>query len=138
MWHLTINGEDYNVLFPKTEDLVVVDGVLVNIGSTNITGTVIGNSIDLSTYFRKTYTVMPLTGSTAQNNAYRYGGHAYLTTYSVSQQGYSLATVNDYGDAIVHSRGKFGSTWNSVNVIIIALLALQVLISFIGGLIKRD
>ena len=136
-WDLTINGNSYKVLFPRTDDLVVVDGVLVNIGSSNIVGTVIGDTINLGTYFQKTFTVMPLTGSNAQNSAYRYGAHAYLTTYSTPAQGYNLNTVVDYGDARVNSTGKFGSQWTSFNIVVIGLLALSVLISFIGGLLRR-
>lgn len=136
VWELTINGATYKVLFPKTEDLVIVDGVLVNIGTSNITGVVLGNTLDLSTYFQRTYTVLPLSGSGAQTNAYRYGGHSYLTVYSPGT-GQTLASTQTYGDAMVVHSGKFGATWNSVNVVIIALLALQVLISFIGGIIRR-
>lgn len=136
VWTLTINGSQYKVCFPRTDDLVEVDGVLINIGSSNITGVVVGDSMDLSTYFRRTFTVLPLSGNTAQNNAYRYGAHGYLSTYSQNSST-TLSVVNDYGDALVVHRAKLGSSWSGVNVIIVGLLALHVLISFIGGLLKR-
>lgn len=136
VWTLSINGSQYKVCFPVTDNLVEVDGVLVNIGSSNITGVVVGDTMDLSTYFRRTFTIMPLSGNTSQNNAYRYGAHAYLSTYSQNSTT-TLSVVNDYGDASVVQRAKIGSTWSSVNVIIVGLLALHVLISFIGGLLKR-
>ena len=135
VWTITFDGGSYRVLFPKTDDLVVVDGALVNIGSSNITGVVVGNSLDLTTYVQRTVTVLPLMGSNAQNTAYNYHAHAYMTYYT--QGNYGLNTTQTYGNISVSSRGRLGSTWSSVNVVIIGLLALQVLISFIGGLLKR-
>lgn len=136
VWVLSINGATYNVLFPSTEDLKVVDGVLVNVGSSAITGVILGDRLSLNTYFQRTFTVLPLMGNNSQSSSYRYGAHGYITTYSPST-GQTLSQVQDYGDARVNSRGRFGSTWSSVQIIIIALLALQVLISFIGGLLRR-
>lgn len=136
VWVLSINGSTYNVLFPRTDDLKVIDGVLVNVGSSSITGVIIGDRFSLNTYFQRTFTVLPLMGSNSQSSSYRYGAHGYITTYSPST-GQTLTQVQDYGDARVNSRGRLGSSWSSVQVIIIALLALQVLISFIGGLLHR-
>lgn len=136
VWVVNFNGRELKVLFPKTDDLKVIDGVLVNVGSNAISGVVLGNSLSLNTYMEQIYTVLPLNSSSAQNASYRYGAHGYLTTYS-DGSGYNLTTTTNYGDVSVTSRGKFGSSWSSVQMIIIALLALQVLISFIGGLLKR-
>lgn len=135
VWTITFDGGSYKVLFPKTDDLIVIDGCLVNVGSSNITGVVVGNSIDLTSYMQRTVTILPLMGSNAQNTAYNYHAHAYMTYYS--QGSYGLNTTQTYGNVGVSSKGRLGSTWSSVNVVIIGLLALQVLISFIGGLLKR-
>lgn len=59
-----------------------------------------------------------------------------MTTYSAGTST-SLQSSIQYGSASVSRAGKLASNWSTVNTVIIALLALQVLISFIGGLIRR-
>lgn len=137
VWTVSFDGGSYQVLFPPTEDLVVIDGALVNIGSSSISGVVVGGSLDLTSYFQRVLTISPLNSSTSQTNALRYRAHSYMTLYTPTVQGTSFNTTVTYGNVGLVTRPKLGSTWSSVNVLIIGLLALQVLISFIGGLLRR-
>lgn len=137
-WILSYNGNEIKVLFPLENELKIIDDKIVNLSNNNITGCVISDSgIDVSTYFTDTVTIMSLTASGSQNNAYRYGAHGYITRYSPGT-GNTLITNVSYTDFEVVQRPKIGSGWGADSVVIVALLFLSFLVSIIGAFFRRD
>ena len=136
VWSLSDGSSEYNVLFPRTENLQIKDGYLVNTGSSNITGVVLdSNGIDLGDYFDYTITILPLYSSSSQNTAYRYGAHSYLTHYTTNGSS-NLVTTVSYNDFSVLSK-PFGFSFSASDMIIIGLLLLSVFVSILGGLLRR-
>lgn len=135
LWTLSINGNEYRVLFPVGSELSVVDGKLVNLSSSNITGVVMDSSLSDSSYFNYTFTVLPFTSSNTQTTVYRYGARSYLTRYYPNTAN-SLATDVSYYNASVVDR-PVGATFNRYQITIIIMLAAALVVSIIGGLIRR-
>lgn len=136
LWKLTINDTEYNVLFPDGSDLVVVDGKIYNRGSNSITGVVIDSSFSDSSYFDQTITVLPLASSSTQNTVYRYGSRIYFTRYSQGASSTNLVTSVSYvqPDSVQRPSG-----WNLTpeGLVISGLLLFSVLVSIVGGLLRR-
>jgi len=135
LWTVSIGSEEYNILFPAGACLSSIDGLLVNLGSNNITGVVIDDSLSDSTYFNKTFTVLPFTSSNAQTSVFRYGARSYLTDYYTSSTG-TLQTSVSYTNAIVLDR-PVGWSLSPADLVICGLLLFSVLVSILGGLIRR-
>lgn len=75
------------VPFEQYKYLSVIDGKLVNVGSTAVTGKILydGESIDLSEYDSYVYVLNPIYSSTA--NVYNYGSFNYRRHYYLSNGG---------------------------------------------------
>lgn len=136
LWTLSINGNEYRVLFPVGAELSVVDGKLVNLSSSNITGVIMDSSLSDSSYFNYTFTVLPFTSSSTQNTVYRYGARSYLTRYYTGTSQTNLVTDVSYSNASVIDR-PLGASFNRYQITIIVLLAAALVVSVIGGLIRR-
>lgn len=136
IWTLSINGRDYKVLFPVGAELDVVDEKLINRSASNITGVVLDSSLSDSSYFNYTFTILPFTSSSTQNTVYRYGARSYLTRYYTGTSQTTLVTDVSYYNASVVDR-PVGATFNRYQITVIIMLAAAIVVSIIGGLIRR-
>ena len=135
LWTVTLNNVEYKVLFPRNSELDIIDGVLVNRGSSNVTGAVIDSSFSDSQYIKDTITVVPLYSNSSQTQVYRYGSRSYITHYSPGQNNNLVTTVSYYPVEVV-SR-PVGFSFTKEGITIIALLLGLLIVQFIGGLIRR-
>lgn len=135
LWKLSINGQDYDILFPSEAKLEVIDGKLYNMGTSNISGLIIDSSFSDSSYSRYTITVLPVASTNTQNTVYRYGSRIYITSYSNSYNN-TLTTNVQYVQPSVVSRPS-GWSLSPADMVIAGLLFLSVLISLVGGLFRR-
>lgn len=136
IWTLSINGREYKVLFPVGAELDVVDGKLINRSSSNITGVVLDSSLSDNSYFNYTFTILPFTSPSTQNTVYRYGARSYLTRYYTGTSQTTLVTDVSYYNASVVDR-PVGATFNRYQITVIIMLAAAIVVSIIGGLIRR-
>lgn len=136
LWKLTINSTEYSVLFPDGSDLVVVNGNIYNRGSSTVTGVVIDSSFSDSSYFNKSISILPLASNSTQNSVYRYGSRIYLTTFSRGTSSTSLVTDVQYVQPTDVVRPS-GWQMSQEGLVISALLLFSVLVSIIGGLLRR-
>lgn len=135
LWTITVNGTDYDVLFPSEASLEVVNGKIYNTGSGNITGLVVDGSFSDSSFSNYTFTILPVSASNTQNTVYRYGSRMYLTRYSTST-GNTLTTSVSYVQASVKNRPA-GWSLTPADMVICGLLLLSVLVTILGGLFRR-
>lgn len=136
LWTVSINNVEYNVLFNNTEDLKVIDGYLVNTGSTNITGVVVPTSgINLNNFSEYYVTILPIAVNSSQNTAYRYGSHSYLTRYYTNGTNNLQTDVMYYDVAVV--KRPFGSQISFDTMLLASVLLLLVLLNFVGSIIRR-
>lgn len=136
-YQLVLGGETVSVVFPVDSDLKVIDGMLVNVGSTNVTGTILetDDRVPVQSYIQRTYTLLPLLNASGNTNRYRYGALGYVTTYSVNQQNTVVSSqsyMNNSCDKLP-SLGKF-TTFESIMIVLAILLCC---IQFIGGIIRK-
>lgn len=139
VYSLKIGSDNYTVLFPVGASLEVRDGMLVNTGSSNVTGIVLrnGSDISLQTYAPDFYTLYPITSTNAVNSLYRYGASGYLTHYFVNSTGNNLTSSVSYGNAEVLNRPRSFVGWSvpdvCVTFLLVASIALSLLRIFFGG-----
>lgn len=133
---ISFNNTDYRVLFPESarEFLVVRDGVLVNLSSSNITGVVLSNDDHSSTitYHSNYLTIVPFTSTSGNTNAYRYGSYSYMTTYYPGT-GQSLSSTTSYGLASVSQKNTIFSGFTSFQLIMIAAAAIIIVLDIFRG-----
>lgn len=135
VWKISVNSEEYSVLFPNNASLEVVDGKLYNMGTSNITGIVLDNSFSDSSYIHRTFTILPLSSSSTQTTVYRYGSRQYFTDYSVNAQNNITSTVSYVQSSVINR--PIGWALNPADWIICGLLLFSLLVSIIGGLVRR-
>lgn len=137
IYTVEFNGDSYRVLFPENmrEYLIVRDGYLLNTYGSSVVGLVLdaGDSGEINTYHDRYLTLYPFTNTSGNTNAYRYGGYAYLTTYT-PYTGTQLNTQTEYGNAIVTQKPAFFRGFSSFELITLLCLALVVLSGFFRGL----
>lgn len=136
LWKLTINDTEYNVLFPDGSDLVVVNGKIYNRSSSSITGVIIDNTFSDNSYFQQSITVLPLASNSTQNTVYRYGSRIYITRFSQGTSSTSLVTSVSYVQPSSVERPS-GWSLSPEGLVISGLLLFSVLVSIIGGLLRR-
>lgn len=136
-YELILGGETVTVVFPVDSDLKVIDGMLVNVGSSNVTGTILetDDRVPVQSYIQRTYTLLPLLNASGNTNRYRYGALGYVTTYSVNQQNTVVSSQSYMNNACdkLPSLGKF-TTFESIMIVLAILLCC---IQFIGGIIRK-
>lgn len=135
LWILSVNNQEFTVLFPDAADLEVVNGYIYNRSSSNITGIIIDNNFSDSSYIRRTITVMSLPASNTQTTVYRYGSRIYFTDYSPGTAN-NLQTTVSYIHPEVVSRPS-GWSLSKADMLICGLLLFSVLVSILGGIIRR-
>lgn len=136
LWKLTINNTEYNVLFPDGSNLVVVNGNIYNRGSSAVTGVIIDNTFSDSSYFHQSISILPLASTNTQNTVYRYGSRIYITTFSQGNSSTSLVTNVQYVQPTNVVRPS-GWQMSQEGIVISALLLFSVLVTIIGGLLRR-
>ena len=134
-WKLSVASTEYNILFPENASLSVVDGKLYNTGTSAITGIVLDDSFSDSSYFHRTFTILPLTSNSTQNTVFRYGSRQYFTDYS-TYSGTSLQTNVSYIQSSVVHR-PYGWDLSQADWLICGLLLFSCLVSILGGLVRR-
>ena len=98
------DGTNCRLVVPRSsyDYLTVIDGKLVNVGSSSVVGRLLYNDsdIDLSDYETYSYTLSPV--SSSPTNVYRYGSYNYRRHYYLSSGSYPSITSTDmYGDFYV-------------------------------------
>lgn len=136
LWSLSIGGREYKVLFPIGAELDIIDDTLINRSASNITGVIIDSSLSDSSYFNYTFTILPFTSSSSQNTVYRYGARSYLTRYYTGTSQTTLVTDVSYYNATVIDR-PVGASFNRFQITTTILLVAGIVVSIIGGLIRR-
>lgn len=135
LWKIRVNGSEYSVLFPQNASLSVVDGKLYNIGSSSVSGSVIDSSFSDSDYIKRTFTILPVAGTSSQSTVHRYGSRQYFTDYSVGYND-SLSTSVYYVQADVVHR-PIGWSLSPAYLVVCGLLLFSILISILGGIVRR-
>lgn len=138
IYTLNLGNRDYRVMFPADAQLVVRDGVLINMSAAAVTGVVLANddSSSLITYHEYFLTLYPFTNTNGNNNLYRYQATAYLTRYTPSTNT-SLATTVTYVNPYVTQEKPLFRGFSSFQLIMMLCAALLVLIQFFGGIFRR-
>lgn len=100
----TFDNESCKLVVPRSvyDSLTVIDGKLVNIGNSAITGKLLYNNddIDLSEYDTYSYILNPISGTTS--NVYRYGSFNFRRHYYLSSGSYPSINYTDmYGNFFV-------------------------------------
>lgn len=138
VYRLSISGQEYSFFVPEdVQSLMVLDGSIVNMGSSSVTGLLVSNdgSVNLNSWQERFLTVQPLLTSSGNNNAYRYGSRCYITTYSVGS-GSSLTSTTSYVVPSVTGQPKPGHNFDSFQLFVCGALLLSLLFSLIGGIIR--
>ena len=135
LWKLTINNTQYDVLFPETAPLEVVNGKLYNMGTSTVTGAIIDNSFSDSTYIPYTVSILPLTSNNTQTTVYRYGSRCYITHYSTGTNS-NLVTNVSYVQPVVDYRPT-GWNLSKADWVICGLLLFSLLVTILGGIFRR-
>lgn len=127
----SFNSYDCEIVFPYSalQYLDVIDGKLVNVGSSSVTGKILYDSeiIDPSDYDSYIYIVQPIYGTTT--NVYNYGSfnyrrHYYLQSYAGGQR---IASEDMYGNFFVDDyKVYYSSTERNYYLLLIILLSLGV------------
>ena len=133
VYSLKIGSSNYNVLFPVGASLDVRDGMLVNVGSSNVTGIILrnGSNISLQTYAPDFYTLYPITSINATRSLYNYGASGYITHYYVNSSGTNLTSSTSYGNAEVLNSPRAFTGWSVPDICITFLLVASVAISLL-------
>lgn len=133
-------SREYRVLFPESarDYLVVRDGILINLNSSNITGLILSSddSAAINTYHSQYMTIVSFTSTSGNNAAYQYGSYAYITTYSQGNYG-SLTSTQNYIRPSVTKKSAIFSGFTQFELIVMLCLGLTVLISFFGGIFRK-
>lgn len=124
VYEVRILGNDYTAVFPLSvaDSLTVSDGVLLNVGSSSITGRLFQGDFDTSTYGRYFCTLYPVLGTSGNTNAYRNGSWSYLTEYVPSGSSYTnLTGTNYYGNIYVLEEASAFSGMNTTDLVFLSL-----------------
>ena len=106
--------------------------------ASNVTGLILSSddSAATNTYHAQYLTLVPFTQTGGNNNAYRYGAYAYITTYTPGVNNTLTSTVAYVKPSVTEKPGLFGG-FTDFQLIIMFCLGLTILISFFGGLFRR-
>lgn len=136
IYTIRFNNSEYRVLFPENmrEYLIVRDGYLLNSYGSSIVGLVLdsGDSAETTTFHDRFITLYPFTNTSGNSSAHRYGGYAYLTTYSAASST-QLTSTTTYGNVTVIQKPAFFRGFSSFELIVLLCLGLTVLTGFFRG-----
>lgn len=136
-YQLRISGTTYYAFFQSSENLKVIDGKLINTGSSTIQALLsTSTSLDVYGWQQRYLSVLPLFGSSSNSSAYQYGSRCYITTYSVGSYN-RLDSTTTYVQPDVLEVPKWGSGWSIPAVIIIFLVLVLVFHDMLGGITRR-
>ena len=126
----------YNVIFPSDAQLEVVDGYLVNLSSSPVTGLLYDGAVDLSSFHQYFLTLNSITSTNSNSSAYQYGSYAYVTRYFVNNN-YGLSSERTYCQVQVIDEPKLGYDWDTFSITLIGLIFILFLCEIMGGLLRR-
>ena len=91
-------GECYLLFSAEYDDsLTVLDGQLLNFGSSNVTGAIYrSDSLNVSAVDTMLITIVGRSSTSYAGNYYRYGGENYVTTYELNSNGSGLTSTSTY------------------------------------------
>lgn len=140
-YEVMFNGTAYTAIFPLSaaDSLAVSDGVLLNVGSSAVTGRLFKNSFDTGTYGQWYITLNSVLAANGNTNAYRYGSWSYLTAYSpysgTSQT--NLSSDVTYGNFYVVEEPAAFSDFDTFEVILLSLVVIGIVITIIDTVRKE-
>lgn len=136
-YKVDIDGTEYFAFFQKTEGLEVVDGHLINTGTSTLQALLSSSaSVNPDAWQQKYLSVVPLFGSSGNNAAYSNGSRSYVTTYFVGQYD-RLNTTTTYVQLEVVKEPKLASDWSPFMLIISFCLISILFIDLLGGVLRR-
>ena len=136
-YKVDIDGTEYFAFFQKTEGLEVVDGHLINTGTSTLQALLSSSaSVNPDTWHQKYLSVVPLFGSSGNNAAYSNGSRSYVTTYYVGQYD-RLNTTTTYVQPEVVKEPKLASDWSPFMLVIAFCLISLLFIDLLGGILRR-
>jgi hypothetical protein len=138
-YKVTVAGQQFTAYFPDSAVLKVVDGYLVNMGSSVVTGLLISgdsSSVDLATYQDYYLTLNSVLSTGSNSNVYRYGGYSYLTHYYINGS-YGLTSEQTYSLVQVNEQPSVGSEFSSFQIAVLGLLLFLCLVEVLGGVLRR-
>lgn len=133
-YKVRVDGNDYTAVFPVSaaDSLSVSDGVLLNVGSSTVTGRLFTDSFDTGTYGNAYVTLYSVLSTSGNTNAYRYGAWSYITRYAPSSSGSSSLTSSvTYCNIYVLEEPGACSTWTSFELVQVTLLLLLILLPLV-------
>lgn len=138
LWQLSLSGSTYYVYFPIDAHLLVVDGHLVNIGSSSVTGLAsVDGTFNIDTYNSYYLTLQPISTTSGNNNAYRYGSRSSLVYYYPGTSSSTLSSKTQYVTVEVLDQPKPGYQFSAESLVICGLLLFLCLVELVGGIIRR-
>lgn len=128
VYHGSFNNYDCELVVPydSYKSLDVIDGKLVNVGSSSVTGRILydGEVLDVTKYDTYSYVLNPVYGSTS--NVYRYGAFNYRRHYFVSSGSYPSITYEDmYGNFLVDDVDVYYSSSERVYYLLMVILTFM-------------
>ena len=136
-YKVDIDGTEYFAFFQKTEGLEVVDGHLINTGTSTLQALLSSSaSVNPDTWQQKYLSVVPLFGSSGNSAAYSNGSRSYVTTYYVGQYD-RLNTTTTYVQPEVVKKPKLASDWSPFMLVIAFCLISLLFIDLLGGILRR-
>lgn len=137
VYQVRISGNTYYAYFPVDSQLAVLDGSLVNLGSSNVSGALSQTGrLEIDSYHQMMLTVQPLLTTGSQSNAYRYGSRSYITTYTPGLNS-TLSSTNSYVSVSVLDSPSPGSGWNQWELGVFVLLFALVIFNMIGAFLRK-
>lgn len=107
--------------------LTVSDGVLVNVGSSTITGRLFyDNELDLTDYSYSLFNLASIFNSNSPNQVYRYGYLSYVRYYHY-ESGYNLSWSDTYGNFTVEEIIPTRTEGTSENIFYCVLIITLIL-----------
>lgn len=136
-YKVDIDGTEYFAFFQKSDGLEVVDGHLINTGTSTLQALLSSSaSVNPDTWQQKYLSVVPLFGSSGNNTAYSYGSRSYITTYYVGQYD-RLTTSTAYVQPEVIKEPKLAADWSPYMLVVAFCLFTMLLIDLLGGILRR-
>lgn len=138
IYTLKMNNTEYRVLFPEDALLEVVDGVLINRGSSNVTGVCLATDdyLSVTSYSQYFVTIVPSTSTSGNTSIYRYGSNCYITYYYPGTNNNLLSTTT-YSVPEVVAAPKLWSKLNFPTSAILLCCVILVVIEFFKGIFSR-
>lgn len=120
----SFDGDDVQLVIPESDlsKLNIIDGYLVNVGSSSVTGRMLynGDSLDPNEYDTYSYILNPIYGNPA--NVYRYGSYNYQRHYYENSYNNGISYTDLYGKFFVDDYKVYYSSDNKLYYAFLVML----------------